>query len=187
MPDAITLLEQDHREVEQLFAEYEQGNDPEVLAQICDELTIHAQIEERIFYPAVAKLDGMRDLVEEGRREHGEVKQAIAAIEVAEYAGDIDRHVQTIMQGVNHHVEEEEHEMFPKVREKMERPELGALGAEMDAMKQELMRDISVGSVGAPPVDVTRDELYEMAKEQDIPGRSAMTKDELARAVRQDH
>lgn len=186
MPDAITLLEQDHREVEQLFAQYEESNDAEVLAQICDELAIHTQIEEQIFYPAVAKLDGMRDLVEEGRREHAEVKDAIAAIEAASYEGNITRHVETVMGGVNHHVQEEEAEMFPKVRTKMETAQLASLGEEMDALKQELLHDITVGSAGTPAAaDTTRDELYEIAKEQDIAGRSAMKKDELARAVRQ--
>lgn len=184
MPDATTLLEQDHREVEQLFTQYEESNDPEVLAQICDELTVHTEIEEQIFYPAVARLDGLRELVDEGRREHREVADAIAAIERAGYEGAIEQHVETVMNGVHHHVEEEEGEMFPQVRERMSADRLQELGAQLEELKQELVHEITVGSASSEGGgELTRDELYEMAKEQDVPGRSAMTKDELARAV----
>ena len=127
--DAVTLLTEDHRTVEQLFADYERGlQGPEAKRQVVDrivrELSVHAAIEEAYFYPEVRKALGEGgDLVDEGLHEHQEVKETLAALEDMDPAdAAYDRKVASLIANVRHHVEEEEGEMFPKLR--------SALGAE---------------------------------------------------------
>jgi hemerythrin superfamily protein len=81
--DAIKLLETDHREVEELFAKAESTSGAakaQVVAKICDELTVHADVEERVVYPAMREA-GLDDLVTEAEQEHGQVKELLAKLE----------------------------------------------------------------------------------------------------------
>ncbi|MFO1207247.1 MAG: hemerythrin domain-containing protein [Burkholderiales bacterium] len=122
--DAIALLKADHKEVSGLLKQYESadGNDEkEVLArQICEALTVHAQVEEEIFYPAVRKVldEDDQDLLDEADVEHGSIKQLVADVERASPADDdhYDAKVTVIGEYVKHHVREEEKELFPKVQ-----------------------------------------------------------------------
>ncbi|MEA2780434.1 MAG: hypothetical protein QOK29_1978 [Rhodospirillaceae bacterium] len=145
--DAVELLEQDHREVEALLQQYESAGDPstkeDLAEEICEALTVHASIEEEIFYPAVAeKVEGAEDLVEEARKEHASVKQLINDIESTDAEGsELDSLLQELGANVKHHVEEEEQEMFPKVRDSD--LDLQALGQRMSARKNELMGEQS--------------------------------------------
>jgi iron-sulfur cluster repair protein YtfE (RIC family) len=118
--DALGLLIEDHERVQQLFEEYD-GADAtrkRALAHlICQELKIHAQIEEEIFYPAARNAIDDEDLVDEAVEEHAEAKQTIAEIEAA--GGDapsVDELIAQLREAIEHHVEEEEDELFPQVR-----------------------------------------------------------------------
>lgn len=117
--DAIALLEVDHERVEALFREFKTGGGtPETkldLAQtICAELTLHAMVEEEIFYPAYAQATGDQEMVKHAQEEHQEVKDLIAKVPQAD---NLEGAVAVLMQHVMHHVEEERKGMFKKARE----------------------------------------------------------------------
>jgi hemerythrin superfamily protein len=143
--DAIALLKADHDEVDALFKEFESvkdESDPEEIDEIvqkaCDMLSLHAQLEEEIFYPAVR--DGVEDvdeLLNEADVEHGVVEDLIDRLEEMDVEDEMyAANVTVLAEYVKHHVKEEEGELFPKVRKS--NLDLAALGAEMAARKQEL-------------------------------------------------
>jgi hemerythrin superfamily protein len=118
MDDALALLKNDHREVENLFQSYENANaEQNALAlKICLALEVHAQIEEEIFYPAVRNAITNSDLISEAIAEHASVKQLVAQIEKAlSEPGRLSSLLAELRQQVMHHVQEEENELFPEV------------------------------------------------------------------------
>ncbi|HUD95824.1 hemerythrin domain-containing protein [Sphingobium sp.] len=141
--DAIKLLKDDHKEVKGWFKQYEDLEDDaekQALAdKICLALTVHTQIEDEIFYPAVREAIDDDDLLDEAEVEHSSAKQLIAEIQSMK-AGDnlFDAKVKVLGEYVSHHVEEEESEMFPESRDSD--LDLKALGAELAARKAELMK-----------------------------------------------
>jgi hypothetical protein len=141
-PDAIALLEGDHRAVEELFERYEAAGDAGVkgalAAQICLALKIHAQIEEELFYPPAREKTGDADLVDEAIVEHMGAKTLIAQIEAMKPGQPLyDAKVKVLSEQVRHHVEEEESELFPAAREAG--MDLDGLGAKLAARKAELL------------------------------------------------
>lgn len=140
-PDAIALLEADHREVEAYFEQYETLEDlaeKKALAdKICLALKVHAQIEEELFYPPARETTGDFDLLDEASVEHEGAKILIAQIEAMAPGQPLyDAKVKVLGEQVRHHVEEEESELFPEVRET--KLDLAALGARLAARKAEL-------------------------------------------------
>src|SRR4051794_26801670 len=142
--DAIALLKEDHRAVEKLFKDFEgakgEGRKEKLARQICLELSVHTKIEEEIFYPACdGKIE--EDLLKEAYVEHDAAKLLIAEIEAANGQGDefFDAKVQVLSEEIEHHVEEEEKELFPQVRKA--ELDLKALGEELAARKNELMKE----------------------------------------------
>jgi hemerythrin superfamily protein len=140
--DAIALLRADHKRVSGLFDEFEKTRSDtkkaKLVAQICTELTVHTQIEEEIFYPAVKAALKDKELVPEANVEHGSVKDLIAQVQGVAPDGEMyDARVKVMGEFVKHHVKEEQNEMFPKA--KGTRLDMVALGAQMAARKQELM------------------------------------------------
>jgi hemerythrin superfamily protein len=142
--DAITLLESQHREVEEMFKKYEDLTDrakaskKKIADQVCTALTLHAQIEEEIFYPATREASKeTEDMVDEAVVEHAAAKDLIAQILDMDPDDDLyDAKVKVLSEQIEHHVEEEEQEMFPKVRELG--LDLVALGQEMAMRMDEL-------------------------------------------------
>ncbi|WP_454884941.1 hemerythrin domain-containing protein [Sphingomonas oryzagri] len=140
--DAIKLLKDDHREVKAWFKEYEKLEDDaekQALAdKICLALTVHTQIEEEIFYPAARDEIDDDDLLDEAEVEHASAKQLIAEIQGMK-VGDrlFDAKVTVLGEYVDHHVEEEESEMFPESRDSD--LDLKALGIQLAERKAELM------------------------------------------------
>ena len=141
--NAITLLMQDHKAVKALFAQYEGLSDrsfatkKKLADQICQELTVHTQIEEEIFYPAVRRPIHAGDLMDEALVEHASAKELIAQIAAMDPADDLyDAKVNVLSEQIEHHVKEEEGDMFPKVRDTA--VDLDALGQEMAARKEQL-------------------------------------------------
>ena len=140
--DAIKLLKDDHKEVKAYFKQYEDleddGEKQALADKICLALTVHAQIEEEIFYPAAREAIDDDDLLDEAEVEHASAKQLIAEIQSMK-AGDrlFDAKVTVLGEYIDHHVEEEEKEMFPEGRESD--LDLKALGVQLAARKAELM------------------------------------------------
>ncbi len=140
--DAIALLKADHEAVSQLFAEYEKTrsvpNKKALVAEICTALSVHAQIEEEIFYPAVKAALKDKLLVPEATVEHASVKDLIAQLKGGEPDGEMfDATVKVLSEYVKHHVKEEHNEMFPKA--KASSLGMAELGARMAARKVELL------------------------------------------------
>lgn len=138
MPDAFALLSADHRTVEGLFQQYKGSQSPDTAQRICDELTIHAVVEEELVYPLLAVKVGT-PMADEARKEHQEAKDLIGRIEAGlASGGDVAPIVNELEQAIQHHVQEEESEIFPAMREKL--PTLVAeLGDDIVARKQELV------------------------------------------------
>ena len=146
--DAITLLTEDHKKVKKLFADFAKlakgdGSDKakaEVVRQICMELTIHAQAEEEIFYPAVRAAIKDNDLMDEADIEHAGAKNFIAQLEAMAPAHDhYDATVTVLGEIIDHHVKEEEGKMFPKA--KKAKVDTAALGAALIQRKHELQAE----------------------------------------------
>ena len=147
---AIDLLKQDHRALDALFERYEKAADGErvALAQdICQALTVHAQVEEELFYPALrGRIDG--DLLDEAEVEHESLKHLIAKLDGAQESDELfDAHVKVLQEYVKHHVKEEEGEMFPKAKHTT--LDLEDLGDRMEALKAQLESKVAELS-GAP-------------------------------------
>jgi iron-sulfur cluster repair protein YtfE (RIC family) len=139
VPDVIKLLETDHREVEDLFAKAESTSGAakqQVVTKLASELTLHAEVEEQIVYPAM-RAAGLDDLVAEAEREHGKVKELVAQLESMDATTDeVDAVLAELKADVQHHVEEEESEAFPKFRKAADAAELDALGVRVEEAKQ---------------------------------------------------
>ena len=139
---AIAMLKADHGAVSALFADYEKTASSKkkkaIVAEICAELSMHARIEEEIFYPAFKAALKDKALVPEAVVEHGGIKDLIAQIEGVEPDGEIyDAKVKVLSEYVEHHVKEEQNEMFSKA--KTASLDLVELGARMAARKAELI------------------------------------------------
>lgn len=140
--DAIAMLKADHEAVSLLFTEYEKtpsvSKKKSLVAEICTALSVHAQIEEEIFCPAVQTALKDKLLVPEAKVEHGGVKDLIAQLMGAEPDGEMyDAKVKVLSEYVKHHVKEEQDEMFPKA--KASALDMSDLGARMAARKDELL------------------------------------------------
>jgi hemerythrin superfamily protein len=154
--DAIALLKSDHRKVEDLFADFEKasgdGRKEKLARQICMELSIHAKIEEEIFYPACeGKVD--EDLLKESYVEHDAAKVMIAEIEAVNGEGDefFDAKVKVLQEEIEHHVEEEERRMeglFAQARKAG--VDMDALGEELAARKQQLTAEYKASGTPTP-------------------------------------
>ena len=147
--DAIAMLKADHKKVAQLFTEFEKLNEAEgaddemasVVEQICTELKIHAQIEEEIFYPAAREAIDEEDLVDEAEAEHADAKELIAQLESLDPGDDkYEETVELLNEESEHHVKEEEGELFPKVAEAQ--LDTNELGRKMMQRKEELMAEL---------------------------------------------
>lgn len=139
--DACTLLDKDHKAVKKLFKEYEElasskarGVDAKKMKlarEICQELTVHATVEEEIFYPALRNALKATEMLAEAEVEHAGAKDLIAQIEAAETTDELfDAKVKVLGEYIDHHVKEERNEIFPKAR--------AARGLDLISMRNEL-------------------------------------------------
>jgi hemerythrin superfamily protein len=147
--DAIVLLKDDHKTVEKLFKEFEKASEQAVktkqqlVGKVIEELTVHAYIEEEIFYPTARKVvPDTTDHVLESIEEHHVVVWMLS--ELAGMDPSDERYqakVTVLIENVRHHVEEEEQDWFPTVREAMGRKALQELGEQMTSAKADAPRD----------------------------------------------
>jgi hemerythrin superfamily protein len=136
--DAINLLKTDHRKVDKIFEELEKSgaNRERLFTELATELTVHAEIEERLFYPAVKDAEPTRDLVLESYEEHKQMKMVLSDLGSADKSTpEWKAGLKVLMEDVQHHVGEEERELFPKVSKLLSNQELEDLGTRMEALK----------------------------------------------------
>ena len=156
--DAIELLKADHRKVKKILNELDATTGralktrEELFTTIKRELTVHEVIEEEIFYPTLKQHPKARDVVLEGYEEHHVVDTLMGELSALPYDDETWGAKFTVMkENIEHHVEEEEGDMFKKARQVFDDKELDQLGASMAERKAEAMKDTSlVGSTGAP-------------------------------------
>jgi hypothetical protein len=149
--DALTLLRKDHDKVKTLLRELEPTTEraektrTELFQQIKTELTVHEIIEEEIFYPTLKQHPKAREIVLEGYEEHDVVDTLMGELEALPVDDETwGPKAKVMIENIEHHIEEEEGEMFQKARQVFDREELEQLGRVMEARKQEAMREQGV-------------------------------------------
>lgn len=169
--DVLAHLEQEHRKAEKLLDQLQNATEPERRASIFDELVsdlhTHMDVEERFLYPIVKEVIARND-AHEATDEHRIIRELLGVAGDRLRDGAFGDALDALTAGIAHHVEEEENELFPELREKA-----AARLAELDPETLE----------AAVEDDPTRNQLYEKAREQEVDGRSMMSKDELRKAV----
>ena len=157
--DAITLLKADHKSVEKLFKRFEKAGDKahvekrNVVDRIIEELSVHAAVEEQLFYPVIrATVPDTEDLALESLEEHHIVKWVLSELDSMSPEDErFDAKVTVLMENVRHHVEEEEQELFPMVRDELGRNALGDLGDAMAEAKKSAPTHPHPRSPDTPP------------------------------------
>jgi hemerythrin superfamily protein len=144
--DALEMLEEDHRKVEELFDEYDEVERDnrrrgELAHEICDELTVHTQLEEEIFYPQAREATKDNELIDEAIAEHAAAKRLIEEIKEMEPGEDLfDTKIRVLEETVKRHIQEEEEELFPELTSAGMDTE--AVGKQLARRKQELMAEL---------------------------------------------
>jgi hemerythrin superfamily protein len=182
--DVIELLIADHNRMRGLIARYKDANDTpgkrELASKIIGELHIHMAAEEKVFYQAVKdRSEEIGEDVDEGYEEHHVAKMLIGELESTEPGSDRWLAKMTVLiESVEHHVDEEEDELFPSVRSKSKVEWRNDLAVQLGDVEVDL---------GATPLEVkmqlTNAALHELASAESIPGRSSMDHDTLAATV----
>jgi hemerythrin superfamily protein len=142
--DAIQLLKDDHEKVEKIFSDMERKeNRQRLFPELDRELSIHAEIEEKVFYPACKEAEPTRDLVLESIEEHKQIKLVLADLEQTDKSTDEwGAALKVLKEDVMHHVGEEEKELFPKVKKILSKDQLEALGTRMEEIRMQLMASV---------------------------------------------
>ena len=141
--NAIELLKQDHQEAADMMDELETADKgsmnttKEMFRQLKEALTLHTQIEEQVFYPALEQHEETKDMIGEAYTEHNEVKEMLA--EMSTMAAGSDEFMDKLTElrdSIEHHVEEEENELFPKAESVLGESRLREMGRQMQQMKE---------------------------------------------------
>lgn len=159
--NAIDLLKQQHREVESLFAQIETTKDSsdklELVQELADQFAAHGTIEERIFYPT-AYAKSTSELLEEAVEEHLSAKRILAdLLDMQPSDEHFDAKIKVLKEQIEHHVKEEESELFPKVRAELDEVTLASMGEQMEELFEDLLaaspgEDLRGETKKAPPV-----------------------------------
>ncbi|WCO67239.1 hemerythrin domain-containing protein [Iamia majanohamensis] len=160
--DAITMLKDDHKTVEKLFTQFEDAGDRayvrkrEIVDRIIEELSVHAAVEEMLLYPvARATVPDTEDIALESMEEHGVAKWLLHDLDSLDPQDErFDAKVTVLIENVRHHVEEEEQEFFPKVRDELGRKDLQELGDAMVEAKKTAPTKPHPRSPDAPPANL---------------------------------
>jgi hemerythrin superfamily protein len=180
--DAITLLKEDHKTVKGLFRQFEKAGDNakakkrQLVDKIIEELSIHAAIEEQLFYPAVREaIDEAEDDVLEALEEHHVVKWTLRElIDMDPSEERFDAKVTVLIEMVEHHAEEEESDMFPKVRKAVGRKALGELGDAMEKAKATAPTRPEPKAPDTPPGNIAADGMAGVLSKARDRGRKAV-------------
>jgi iron-sulfur cluster repair protein YtfE (RIC family) len=149
--NAIELLKEDHNKVRRLFQKVDASDTDsekkDLFEKIKHELNVHTHIEEKIFYPTVRKKEGLEDIVKEGIEEHHQADVFIREIDnLTEDSEKFEPKLKVLIEGVEHHAQEEEAEMFPKVEEKFSEAELRDLAEKLEQEKKNYNRSKSANA-----------------------------------------
>jgi iron-sulfur cluster repair protein YtfE (RIC family) len=185
--DAVALLVADHNRVRGLVARNEDAHDSgdldeaaKLVAKIVEELEVHMAIEEEVFYPAIHELkDEIGESVDEGIEEHHVAKVLIKELGSLQPTDESwVAKVTVLIESVEHHVDEEEEELFPRVRGASNAAWLKVLAGKLESKKKALGAPVL-----ADKIDMPKSELEALARAQKIPGRSSMDQEQLAATV----
>ncbi len=150
--NAFTLLKADHKKVAGIFEKLEPTTDravktrEDLFAQLKKELDVHARIEETILYPALKDPDETHDITLEAYEEHAVVKQLLAELdEMSKDEEEWGAKLKVLQENVEHHVEEEEGEMFPKARKVLSEEEVEDLGERLEKAKEQQLKAAAAG------------------------------------------
>lgn len=142
---ATDLLKKDHEQVKELFRRIEDPSSVQergdLYQRIHQELTVHTRIEEEVFYPALRRIgtSEAEELYDEAREEHAEAKKAMQKLSKLDPSGaDFILNLGKLIQGVEHHIKEEEEGLFPLVQKRIAKARLETLGAELEERKEAL-------------------------------------------------
>jgi hemerythrin superfamily protein len=151
--DALDILAEDHQKVLKMFEQFRKmkkkadADEQEMQTLVetaCAELTIHSQVEEELFYPSLRNASDADDLLDEAEVEHASAKQLITELAAMQPGDDLyDAKFTVLGEYVKHHIDEEEHQLFPKA--KKAKMDLESLGEEIRTRKQELRDELGVG------------------------------------------
>jgi hemerythrin superfamily protein len=146
---ATQLLREDHKKVKGLFDEFESSEDGQAKRRIVEkaivELTIHAKLEEELFYPTIRRETEEEELVDEAEEEHHVAKLLIGELAPLKSSGRFEAKFTVLAENVRHHIEEEEGEIFPKIEKSGF--DLETLGQEMKERKMRLMQEVSIETI----------------------------------------
>lgn len=148
--NAIELLKQDHDKVDRLFQKVkatEEDKHKELFEQIKQELEVHTHIEETIFYPKIKEEKELEDIVLEGIEEHHQAKMFLRELSgLADDSEKFEPKLKVLMEDVEHHVMEEEGEMFPKINKMFDEATLEDLGKQMEEEKKNFKKSQSASA-----------------------------------------
>jgi iron-sulfur cluster repair protein YtfE (RIC family) len=137
MPSVIELLKQDHREVQQLFSKFETTQQVAIAEEICSELETHTAAEEQFVYPALREgVSGGDKLADEAEQEHTEAKHIIGRVKHTSDTAHLGELVADLKRAIEHHVEEEEGMVFPKMESDLADIDLEAIGLQVQEFKR---------------------------------------------------
>lgn len=188
--DAVTLIKNDHRLLEKLFDQLTSGRGDRraLLVEVAARLAAHSHAEEMRVYPALAQARPQEHgEVEHGSEEHHEAEQMLHKLMAMQPDDpEFGQALTEFVEAVRHHVQEEETELLPALEQAVDRATLAELGREFAEIraKELAIAGIPAGQSTVDSADASRAELYEQAKQAGVPGRSHMTKEELAQALR---
>jgi hemerythrin superfamily protein len=172
--DVVDLIMQDHRELERMFDELRNNPEkrPGLVPVMATLLYAHSRAEEGEVYPAAREAGGSED-VEHSQKEHLVADELAAKLGKADPgSSEFDHLLKELIDAVKHHLEEEEEDVLPHMRERLGADELEQLGRAFLAAREE--------HLGGQQEDITKDELQQQAENIDLSGRSGLSKDELA-------
>lgn len=149
--DVLDLIKAEHRQVETLFSEIESTDNPHQLYkcfnQLYNALNVHAEVEEQIFYPAVRHCQNSSELVDAAQEEHQQAKQVLEDLaSLSPTSVEFKQKIVELKQAIQHHVWEEENEVFSRIREGMSQDDREQLGSEFNRVKSKMQKEISIAS-----------------------------------------
>ena len=188
MADVVDLIKAQHRAMDDLLGQAQEAEPDQVrelLQRVADLLLPHSEAEESFVYPAIRAYDPSEDAeVDDGAAEHHHIEALMRELLAEDPAGPgYDGKLAALVAELRHHVEEEEQDLLPVLSEQADDDEREELGTRFAEVTGHRLEDAVEGSGSGSGREPTRDELYAQARRADVPGRSSMTKDELAEAL----
>jgi iron-sulfur cluster repair protein YtfE (RIC family) len=149
--DVLELIKADHCLVESLFSEIENAEDTHKLYdsfnQLYEALNVHTEVEEQVFYPAIRNSIDIENLVDAAQKEHNEAKQMLEDVSsLSPTSAEFKAKIRELKQAIQHHIQEEENEVFSQVLQCMSQEERSQLGSEFEVVKSKLQTEISVAT-----------------------------------------